>query len=88
MSAARTKNTYLAARYRRLARAWASRKPSSPSQHSILTAVWHMLTNDSPYDDLGGDFYTRRDPERALRRIQQHANALGFTVRFDPIPAT
>jgi transposase len=88
MSASRTKNTYLAARWRRLRPRLGTQKTIVALQHSILTAVWHMLTTDSPYRDLGADHHTRRDPERALRRIQQHAQHLGFTVRFDPITAT
>ena len=55
-------------------------------EHSMLTAVWHMLTHNVDYHDLGGDYFTRRDPERAMRRIVP-SNALGFTVRFDPIQA-
>ena len=50
----------------------------------ILTAVWHMLTDDVDYHDLGGDYFARLDPERAMLRIVRQANALGFTVRFDP----
>ena len=46
-----------------------------------------MLTNDVDYHDLGGDYFARLDPERAMRRIVRQANALGFTVRFDPIQA-
>ena len=56
-------------------------------EHSILTVVWHMLTNDVDYADLGGDYFARLDPELAMRRIVRQANALGFTVRFDPIQA-
>jgi hypothetical protein len=56
-------------------------------QHSIVIAAWHMLTDDTGYQDLGGDYFTRLDPERAMRRIVRQANALGFTVRFDPIGA-
>jgi hypothetical protein len=56
-------------------------------QHSILTAVWHMLTADADYRDLGGDYFTRRDPEQAIRRLTRQANALGYIVRFDPIQA-
>ena len=56
-------------------------------EHSILIAVWHMLTNDVDYHDLGGDYFARLDPELAMRRIIRQANALGFTVRFDPIQA-
>ncbi|MGW3109601.1 hypothetical protein [Streptomyces sp. NPDC001100] len=36
---------------------------------------------------IGGDYYAKYDPERAMRRITRQANALGFTVRFDPIEA-
>jgi hypothetical protein len=46
-------------------------------EHSILTAVWHMLTQDTGFHDLGGDYYTKHNPERALRRITRQANALG-----------
>ena len=56
-------------------------------EHSILTAAWHMLTDDVDYHDLGGDYFARLDPERAMRRIVRQANALGYTVRFDPIHA-
>jgi len=42
--------------------AWARRKPSSPVEHSILTAAWHMLTDDVDYHDLGGDYFARLDP--------------------------
>ncbi|MET9419006.1 hypothetical protein ABZY03_33470 [Streptomyces klenkii] len=46
-----------------------------------------MLTYDAAFHDLGGDYYTKHNPERALRRITRQANALGLTVRFDPIEA-
>jgi hypothetical protein len=36
---------------------------------------------------LGGDYYAKHDPERALRRITRQANALGLTVRLEPIEA-
>jgi transposase len=61
--------------------------PGSPSQHSILIAVWHMLTNDVDYTDLGGDYSPDYSPDSAMRRIVCQADALGFTVRFDPIQA-
>lgn len=88
MAAARTKDTtYLGARYRRLAPRLGKKKAIVAVEHSILTAVWHMLTNDVDYADLGGDYFARLDPEHAMRRIVRQANMLGFTVRFDPIQA-
>jgi len=88
MAAARTKDTtYLGARYRRLAPRLGKKKAIVAIQHSILVAVWHMLTNEVDYTDLGGDYFARLDPELAMRRIVRQANTLGFTVRFDPIQA-
>ncbi len=88
MAASRTRdNTYLGARYHRLVPRLGKKKALVALEHSMLTAVWHMLTDDLGYHDLGGDYFTRLDPQRAMRRIVRQANALGFTVRFDPIQA-
>ena len=56
-------------------------------EHSILVAVRHMLTNNVDCHDLGVDYFTRLDPELAMRRIIRQAKPLGFTVRFDPLQA-
>ena len=88
MAAARTKDTtYLGARYQRLAHRLGKKKALVAVQHSILIAAWHMLANDVDYTDLGADYFARLDPDLAMRRIVRQANALGFTVRFDPIQA-
>ena len=85
MAAARSKDTYLAARYRRLAPRLGKQKAIVALRHTILTAVWHMLSTGADYQDLGADHYTQRDPQAAMRRIIRQANALGLTVRFEPI---
>ena len=36
--------------------------------HSILVIAWHLLANDCDYQDLGGDFFVRRDVDRARQR--------------------
>jgi transposase len=88
MAASRTKDkTYLGARYQRLVPRLGKKKAIVALEHSMLTAVWHMLTHDVDYHELGGDYFTRRDPEHAMKRIIRQANTLGFTVRFDPIHA-
>lgn len=88
MAASRTRDrTYLGARYMRLMPRLGKKKALVALEHTLLTAAWHILTNDVPFHDLGGDYYTKHDPERALRRITRQANALGLTVRFEPIEA-
>lgn len=88
MAASRTKEKpYLGARYHRLAPRLGKKKALVALEHSMLTAVWHILTDNVPYADLRGDYYAKHDPERAMRRLTRQANALGLTVRFDPIEA-
>lgn len=88
MSALRTKDTYLAAQYQRFVRRLGSRSKALVAiEHSILVSIWHMLTTDTDYRDLGGAYFLRRDPTAAIRRLQREANKLGFTARFDPIEA-
>jgi hypothetical protein len=47
-----------------------------------------MLVNNLDYHELGPDHFTRREPTHVMRRITKQANALGLTVRFDPIHQT
>jgi transposase len=86
MAAARTRDrTYLGARYQRLAPRLGKKKALVALGHSILSSIWHMLSGNTTYHDLGGDYFARREPERAIRRIVRQAKTLGFTVRLEPI---
>ncbi|MFE9319367.1 IS110 family transposase, partial [Nocardia sp. NPDC006982] len=60
ISAARGKDTYLAARYRRLLVRRGRRRALVALQHSMLIAIWHMFTDDLPYRDLGGTYFLDR----------------------------
>ncbi|MFC9083412.1 IS110 family transposase, partial [Streptomyces sp. NPDC057062] len=88
LAATRTKDSYLQARYKRLTARREPMKALIAVEHSIITAIWHMLTDDVPYYELGGDYFTRRDPERAARRAVTRLNELGYRVTLDPLEAT
>jgi transposase len=79
-SANRSKDTYLAAQYRRLRARRGANKATIAVCHSILTAVWHMLQTGETYTDPGGDFFARRDPERTRKRLVNQLERLGYTV--------
>jgi transposase len=66
-SASRTKNTYLGAYYRRLAKRRGPRRALVATMHKILVAVWHMLTNNTTYQDLGADYW-HNNPQQTHRR--------------------
>jgi transposase len=53
-----------------------------------MVIIWNVLASDSPYTDLGADFYDRRsDPERETRRLIAKLEALGHTVTIEPAAA-
>jgi transposase len=84
-AAARTKDTYLAAQYRRLAFRRGPNKASVAVAHSMVVAAWHMLSTGEAYRELGGDYYSRRDdPDRQARRLTRKLEELGFTVSVVP----
>ena len=86
-SANRTKNTYLAAQYARLRARRGPNKATIAVCHSILTAVWHMLSTGETYADPGGDFFARRDPERTRKRLVGQLERLGYTVTLQQAAA-
>jgi transposase len=56
--------------------------------HKLAIAIWHILHDQTTFHDLGSDYFTKRDPARAMKRMTHEANSLGLTIRFDPIPQT
>ncbi|GFH35802.1 hypothetical protein [Streptomyces pacificus] len=54
-------------------------------EHSVITAIWHMLTDGKPYHELGGSYFAQRDPERSARRAITQLNQLGYRVTLDPL---
>jgi len=85
MSAAKSKDSYLAARYRRIASRRGPVKAIVAIEHTMLTAIWHMLTNGVAYHDLGGDFYARRAPDKTKQRAVNQLRQLGYTVTLEPL---
>lgn len=65
MACAQNPNTYLGARYRRIATRRGPQKANVAIQRSMLTAIWHMGTTGALYDDPAGDYFNRVHPERA-----------------------
>ncbi|MEV6841612.1 hypothetical protein AB0N17_45600, partial [Streptomyces sp. NPDC051133] len=59
---------YLQARHKRLTARRGPLKALVADKHSIITAIWHMLTDNVAYQELSGTHFTQRDPERVTRR--------------------
>jgi transposase len=79
-AAARTRDTYLSAQFWRLARRIGKKKAAIAVAHSILVISWHLLHDDVDYDDLGGDYFTRRNQNRQRDRLINQLHNLGYRV--------
>ncbi|CUU57340.1 hypothetical protein Ga0074812_111177, partial [Parafrankia irregularis] len=83
-AAIRQKNSYYGAFYRRIATRRGKQRALVAVMHKLTVAIWHVLHDRTGHKDLGADYHTRKNPQRAMRRMIREANALGLTIRFDP----
>jgi transposase len=84
-SAARSRDTYLAAQFWRLARRIGKKKAAVAVSHSIIVIAWHVLSKDEDYADLGGDWFTRRtDTDRRRNTLVKQLQDLGYAVTLRP----
>ena len=79
-------NTFLAARYRRIARRRGQPRAVVAVGRSILVIIWHLLNDpDARYHDLGADHYSRHvDSSTKKRSHIRQLEALGYTVTLTP----
>jgi transposase len=83
MWAAQNPHTFIGARYRRIASRRGPQRANVAVQHTLLTAIWNMGTTGTLYEDLGGDYYSRLNPERTRTRAVRQLEAMGYRVTLD-----
>jgi hypothetical protein len=54
--------------------------------HSILVIAWHLLSDDCDYADLGGDYFVRRDADRAASAPLPNSRPLATRSPSNPSP--
>lgn len=79
-AASHSKNSYLAAQFRRLVGRRGKKRALVAVGHSILVIFYHMLKKGVSYAELGGDFFDRLEPQRLTRYYVKRLEALGHKV--------
>ena len=76
---------YLRAFFYRLKarRGWA--KAIVATGHKILAIAFQLLKTNTPYQELGDDYFDQLHPARATRKLVQRLEALGHQVQLSPI---
>ena len=85
LAAARSKETFLGARYRRLSTRTGKSKAIVATEHTILVVIWNMAHTGALYDDPGADYYARLRPDRTKRHAIHQLETMGYTVTLDRV---
>ena len=83
-AASKSKGTYLQAQFRRLAALRGPKRPLIAVANSILTAGYSLLQRATTYQELGPDYFDKRNTVRATHRLVKRLEALGQRVILEP----
>ncbi len=83
-AAGRSKDTYLAAQFRRLAARRGKKRAAVAVAHSILVIAYHMLRDGTEYRELGGNYFDQRNQEQLQRNLVKRLEGLGLKVSLEP----
>src|SRR4029078_6385518 len=83
-AATHTKDSYLSAQYRRLAGRRGKKRALVAVGHTLLVIIYHVIQHRCDYQDLGGDYFLRLEPERLKRYLVKRLEKLGYDVEIHP----
>ncbi len=81
--ASHTRNTYLAAQYRRLAARRGAKRAALAVAHTILVIAYHIIQDGTVYQDLGSNYFDERERDRTIRRAVHRLERLGCKVSLE-----
>ena len=83
LAATRANGTALQARYRRVKRHRGHKKAVVAVGHQMLEIAYYIMRDATTYQELGADYFARRDRDRTIRRSVKQLEALGYRVTLE-----
>ena len=87
LSATRSRDTYFAAKYRRICAHRGPMKALVAVEPAMVVAAHGMLTNGDFYRDPGANYFTARRPGSIKANAIRQLQALGYAVTLEPATA-
>lgn len=84
-AASHQKETYLAAQYKRLVKRMGKKKALIAVGRSIRGIAYHVLQTRRPYQELGSDYFMRRNVDKQRKRLIRQLESLGVKVTIEEI---
>jgi hypothetical protein len=80
-AASRCQDCFLAALFFRTSQRRGLKKAAVAVAHRIAIVAWHILAEHGvEYQERGGDFFDRRNPERTARKLSRRLETMGYKV--------
>jgi transposase len=86
-AAARKRDSYLSAQYRRLAARRGKKKAIIALGHTLLITAYHVLKRRVEFQDLGPTYFDDRNRTIVERRLVRRLEGLGYKVNLEPAVA-
>lgn len=83
LAATRAKGTALQARYRRVKSHRGHKKAIVAVAHQMLEIAYYIMRDGTTYQELGAEYFARRDRDRTVRRSVRQLEALGYRVTIE-----
>jgi len=84
-AARRKKDSYFRAQFYRITARRGPKKAACAVAASLLTTIYHMLKDGTPFQDLGADHFDRRSKEARAERLVTQLAKLGFDAKLTPL---
>jgi transposase len=83
-AAARSKECYLSAQFHRLTIRRGGKKAIVAVAHTLLVIVYHVLAEETDYQELGGNYFDERDRLTIQKQLVRRLEKLGYDVTLAP----
>ena len=87
-AAVKVKNSFFSAQFARISAHRGSKRAYVAVAHSMLIAIYHVLSTGEVYKDLGSNYYNQFNRERKANSMLKRLKALGFDVTIATATAT
>jgi transposase len=84
----RAQDSYLSAQYQRLVIRRGGKKATIAVGHTLLVIIYHLLSEDKDYEELGGNYFDEWDRQAVQKRLVRRLEKLGYQVKLEPTSPT
>lgn len=87
-SAVRVKDSFFSAQFARISAHRGAKRAYVAVAHSMLIAIYHILSDGEVFKDLGSNYYNQFNKERKANSMLKKLKALGYEVTIATVAAT